>query len=151
MIPLLVEGHSACRKTQWLGAGLVICLEQGADLHMAQLMPLPLTVSCLSKIQIGCTKCTFLVPAYSGSPGTRAVKRVFVYASSSVSVGCLAKAKVYDQSKSSENVRYGTVLPFWNCVKEGREMGKWCRSHVCLCGRVTVCNFTVAASATLVT
>jgi len=34
---------------------MVICiyLEQGADLHMAQLMLLPLTVSCFSKIQIG--------------------------------------------------------------------------------------------------
>ena len=32
---------------------MVICLEQGADLHMAQLMPLPLTDSCFSKIQIG--------------------------------------------------------------------------------------------------
>jgi len=32
---------------------MVICLEQGADLHMAQLMSLPLTVSCFSKIQIG--------------------------------------------------------------------------------------------------
>jgi len=39
-------------KTKWWGAGVVICLEQGADLHMAQLMPLPLTVSCFSKIQI---------------------------------------------------------------------------------------------------
>jgi len=34
---------------------VVICLERGADLHMAQLMPLPLTVSCSSKIQIGFT------------------------------------------------------------------------------------------------
>jgi len=34
---------------------VVICLERGADLHMAQLMPLPLTVSCFSKIQIGFT------------------------------------------------------------------------------------------------
>jgi len=33
-------------KTEWWDAGVVICLEQGADLHMAQLMPLPLTVSC---------------------------------------------------------------------------------------------------------
>jgi len=32
---------------------MVICLERGADLHMAQLMPLPLTMSCFSKIQIG--------------------------------------------------------------------------------------------------
>jgi len=44
-------------------------------LHMAQLMPLPLTVSCYSKIQIGFT---FLVPAHPGSPGKRAVKRVCV-------------------------------------------------------------------------
>jgi len=42
-------------KTEWLGAGMVICLERGADLNMAQLMPLPLTVSCFSKIHIGFT------------------------------------------------------------------------------------------------
>ena len=54
---------------------MVICLERGADLRMAQLMPLSLTVSCFSKIQIGFT---FLVPAYPGSPGKRAVKRVCV-------------------------------------------------------------------------
>jgi len=45
---------------------MVICLEQGADFHMAQLMPVPLTVSCFSKIQIGFN---FLVPAHLGSPG----------------------------------------------------------------------------------
>ena len=54
---------------------MVICLELVADLHMAQLMPLPLTVSCSSKIQIGFT---FLVPAHLGSPGQRVVKRVCV-------------------------------------------------------------------------
>jgi len=48
------------------GAGVVICLELGADLHMAQLMPLPLTLSCFIKIQIGFA---FLVPAHPGSPG----------------------------------------------------------------------------------
>ena len=69
------EGHPACKKTQWWGAGVVVSLEQGADLHMAQLMPLPLTVSCFSKIQIGFT---FLVPAHLGSPGKTAVKRVCV-------------------------------------------------------------------------
>jgi len=52
---------------------MVICLEQGVDLHAAQLMPLPLTVSCFSKIQIGFTS---LVPAHMGSPGKRVVKRV---------------------------------------------------------------------------
>jgi len=60
-------------KTDWWGADVVICLERGADLHMAQLMPLPLTVSCFSKIQIGFT---FLVLAQLGSPGKRAIKRV---------------------------------------------------------------------------
>ena len=50
---------------------MVICLELGADLHMAQLMLLPLTVSCSTKIQIGFT---FLVPAYRGRPGKEAVK-----------------------------------------------------------------------------
>jgi len=52
------EGHPACKKTEWWGAGMLICRQRGADLHMAQLMPLPLTVSCFSEIQIG-----------TGSPG----------------------------------------------------------------------------------
>jgi len=60
---------------------MVICLEQGADLHMVQLMPLPLTVSCFSKIQIGFA---FLVPAHPGSLGQRAVKR-----------GCVAYIAIY--------------------------------------------------------
>ena len=67
------EGHPTCKK---LSGGMVVCLEQGADLHMAQLMPLPLTVSCFSKIQIGFT---FLVLAYPGSRARQvAVKRVCV-------------------------------------------------------------------------
>jgi len=70
------EGHPACKKLEWWGAGVVICLERDADLHMAQMMPLPLTVSCFSKIQIGFF--SFLVPAHPGSPGQRAVKRVCV-------------------------------------------------------------------------
>ena len=54
---------------------MLICLERGADLHTAQLMPLPLTVSCFSKIQIGFT---FLVLAHPGSPGQGAIKQVCV-------------------------------------------------------------------------
>jgi len=54
---------------------MVICLERGADLHMAQLMPLSLTVSCFSKIHIGFT---FLVPAHPGNAIQSAVKRVCV-------------------------------------------------------------------------
>jgi len=64
-------------KTEWWGAGMVVCQERGADLHTAQLMPLPLTVSCFSKIQTGFT---FLVPAHLGSPRQRAVKRLCVCA-----------------------------------------------------------------------
>ena len=79
------ERHPACKKTDWWGAGVVVCLERGAHLHTAQLMPLPLTVSCFSKIQIGFTflvlvrwqwhqlghmqvrtSLTFLVPAHLG-------------------------------------------------------------------------------------
>ena len=66
---------SGLQKTEWWGAGVVICLKRGADLHMAQLIPLPLTVSCFSKIQIGFT---FLVPAHPGSLRPKAVKRVCV-------------------------------------------------------------------------
>jgi len=69
------EVHPACKKQSDGGAGVVVCLEQGANLHMAQLMPLPLTVSCFSKIQIGFT---FLVAARLGNPEKRAVKRACV-------------------------------------------------------------------------
>jgi len=67
----------SCRGVLRWGAGVVICLERGAvDLHMAQLMPLPLTVFCFSKIQTGFT---FLVPPHPSGPGQRAVKRAFVF------------------------------------------------------------------------
>jgi len=56
---------------------MVICLERGADLHMAQRIPLPLTVTCFSKIWIDFT---FLVPAHLGSHGQRAIKRECVCA-----------------------------------------------------------------------
>jgi len=59
------EGHPACRKTEWWGAGVVICLKRGADLDMAQLMPRPLTAISFSKIQIDFA---FWVPAHPDSP-----------------------------------------------------------------------------------
>jgi len=65
------EGHPACKKTEWWCAGMVICLEQDADLHMAQLMPLLLTVSCSSKILCVC------VFDYSGCPREEAAEWVF--------------------------------------------------------------------------
>ena len=74
---------------------MVICLERGANLHMAQLIPLPLTVSCFSKIQIGFT---FLVPAHLGSPGKRAVKRACV---------CVCVCVCYDKWRTSDGVAEG--------------------------------------------
>jgi len=65
---------------------MVICLERGADLHMAQWIPLPLTVSCFSKIQIDFS---FLLPAHPGSLGQRAVKRWYVCVCSRFATQCL--------------------------------------------------------------
>ena len=73
---------------------MVICLERCADLHIDQLMPLLLTVSCFSKIQIGFV---FLVPAHLGSPGQRAVKRVCVLQ---------AKSKAKKNAQSSGQLIY---------------------------------------------
>jgi len=62
------KGIRPVKKNRQHEKGMVICLERGADLLMAQLMPLQLTVSCFSEIQIGFT---FLVPAHPGSPGKK--------------------------------------------------------------------------------
>ena len=58
---------SSLLKTEWWGAGVIICLDwsEVQTNNMAQLMPLPLTVSCFSKIQIAFS---FLVPAYRVVP-----------------------------------------------------------------------------------
>jgi len=69
------KGIRPVKKQSGGGAGMVICLKRGADLHMAQLMPLSLTVSCFSKVQIGFT---FLLLTHLGSPGKRAVERVCI-------------------------------------------------------------------------
>jgi len=80
---------------------MVICLKQGADLHTAQLMPLPLTVSCFSKIKIGST---FLVLAHPGSLEKRAVN---VCVCVSTSVRWLA---VDDVSSAITLLLFGTLL-----------------------------------------
>ena len=103
------EGHPACKKTELCVAGVVICLEHGADLHMPQLMPLPLTVSCFSKIQIGLT---FLVPAHPGNPGKRPVKRVCVC------VCVLSTKSLYLAVKINEySVKLITVSCVFHCRK----------------------------------
>jgi len=62
----IVEEKFAPTKIEWWGVGVVICLERGADLYIAQLMPLPLTVSCFSKIQIGFTFWYWLLTGGAG-------------------------------------------------------------------------------------
>ena len=91
------EGHPACKKLEWWGAGVIICLERGAGLHMAQLMPLPLAVSCFSKIQIGFS---FLVPAHPGSTGQRAGKRVCVCVCSGMMCVCVWAGMVPEHAGS---------------------------------------------------
>ena len=94
---------------------MVICLKRGADLHMAQLMPLPLTVSCFSKIQIGFT---FLVPAHLGSPGQRAVKRACVLVAN---VGDMSALLCQARVLSSETLCRPLVC------------NKFCRLLPCVC------------------
>jgi len=55
---------SSLQNTEWWDAGMVMCLSQGADLLIAQLMPLPLTISCFSKYRL-----VFTFLAHPGSPG----------------------------------------------------------------------------------
>ena len=104
------EGHLSCKKTEWWGTGVVICLERDADLHMAQLMLLPLTVPCFSKIQIGFT---FLVPADLGSPVQRAVKQVCV---------CIGLSEhYYEELAHAHYVIKNTQINIWsqqfNCIQ----------------------------------
>ena len=79
-------------------------------MHMSQLTPLPLTVSCFSKIQIGFT---FLVPAHLGSPGKRAVKRVCVRVSAWI---CIA---------------HNSLEPEWSRFKVGNNYS--CVFNFCVC------------------
>ena len=79
-------------------------------LAYAQLMPLPLTVSCSSKIQIGFT---FLVPAHPGSPGQRAIKRV-----------CVCH-KIFSKSGAWTWTVMSGDIAVWMCV--------WCEVSVSCC------------------
>ena len=107
---------------------MVIWLERDADLHMAQMMPLPLTVYCFSKIQIGFT---FLVQAHLGSPGKRAVKRVCVCV-------CITDAIYHAIDDTIPHVTHLTCnnhnVPGWNdLVQEKHDLARqayleWIRS-----------------------
>ena len=110
------EGHPACKITEWWGAGVVICLERGADLHTAQLMPLPLIVSCFSKIQIGFT---FLVPAHAGSPRQRAIKRVCVCACVRACMRACVCGVIYVLSVLGLRGSYYGLCCWWRVCDQG--------------------------------
>ena len=87
---------------------MVICLERDADLHIAQLIPLPLTVSCFSSL---------VLPAHPGSPGQRAVKRVFVDDEL-----LLILTEVTHDTPTLTNVHYNGI-PLWQLYRRNRPMG----------------------------
>ena len=122
------KGIRPVKKTEWWDAGMVIWLERRADLHMAQRMPLPLTVFCFSKIQIGFS---FLVPAHLGSPRQRAVKRVCVWI---LPLLCSDQWYLPDGKADQHNFtlcrQTFTVCPFY-----------WCVKCLCFLTRYLICSY----------
>ena len=121
---------------------MVICLERGADLHMAQLMPLPLTVSCSSKIRIGFT---FLVSAHPGSPGQRAVKRVCVcvcvcVCSFPISATIRYDTRCYFNVRSKANMSRSVSLIYRTepTTKKCKSRRKKTKSRKQICSEITV-------------
>ena len=76
---------SGLYKTEWWGAGIFICLKRIADLQMAQLMPLPLTVSCFSK----------MVPAHPGSPENGPWSRCVYVSATGLFLKCFSEFPVF--------------------------------------------------------
>ena len=79
---------------------------------MAQLMPLPLAVSCFSKIQIGFT---FLVPAYLGIPGQRAVKWVCVCVCDDFTYACSSGFFLRNNQNCTEFLAFPFPLSLFSC------------------------------------
>ena len=123
------EGHPACKN--WVLGCWRGCLQRGADLHMAQLMPLLLNVSCFSKIPVGFT---FLILAHPSSPRQRAVEWVCVCVVSAVMTQevflkillhvkytwtCIWPRWCHCHSPSLAWVKSRFVLPFWYWLTRG--------------------------------
>jgi len=113
---------------------VVICLERGADLHMVQLMPLPLTVSCFSKIQIGFI---FLVLAYSGSPGLfQDIKRVCVCVCACVPVHCAGSCRSISaaRARAQQQTRRTSLLLSTDIQTDGQTPDRYI-SNKCIAVR----------------
>ena len=111
------KGIRPVKNWVW-GAGMVICLERGADLHMAQLMRLPLTVSCFSKIQTGFT---FLVPAHPGSPDKGLLN------------GCVSLPVLSEMAKRTTLWKQYYLINFWRlfeaeCDKVELVLADWVKA-----------------------
>ena len=94
---------------------------------MAQLMPLPLTVSCFSKIQIGFT---FLILVHLGSPGKRAVKRVCVCV---VSIDGCAFVSADLSGPGEQRVVSSNVLTVWIVQRAVKRVCECASERVCVC------------------
>jgi len=103
---------------------------RGADLHVAQLMSLPLTVSCFSKVQIGFT---FLVLPHLGSPGQRAVKRTCV---------CVCVC-VWARARCAQYIRQVDEHPTYSPVRRWLACACVC---MCMCVCVCVCVCVISSS-----
>jgi len=109
---------------------VVICLERDVDLHMAQLMPLPLTVSCFSKIRIGFT---FLVPAYQGSPGKRAVKRVYICMQILVLMKWAYRQFITPHALEQPTQNFNTTMLFCNLIFFVKSTGSTLNDQITCC------------------
>ena len=117
-----MKGIRPVKTEQW-GAGMVICLERGADLHVAQLMPLPLTVSCFSKIQIGFAVwywLTWIVPEKWPLNGCVCV---CVLITTKLYLGLPWRFDLYQRPSSEEVVQF--FLQFLHIRKDGRRSVNW--------------------------
>jgi len=104
-------------------------------LHTAQLMPLPLTVSCFSTIQIGFT---FLVPAHPGSRGKRAIKKVFVCVL--LSINCRSMSLQVDLTMNYSAAVPGAAIKSVAWRRRKRSISPARRAHsskpaACYCSR----------------
>jgi len=134
------EGHPACKKTEWWGADVVICLDQGADLHMVQLMALPLIVSCFSKIHIGVT---FLVPAHpdkgplNGCVSVCVCVTYYYFASAAVIVDAshmtASSSALWSRFSPPSNFVNGHKSTMWFmvCRWPQSQADDWTRPHSC--------------------
>ena len=132
-------GRKGIRPLKKLSGGMLAWLSVWSEVqtHMVQLMPLPLTVSCFSEIQIGFT---FLVPAYPGSPGKRVVKRA-----------CVCVSVLSQEIGWEERLRCDPFCVNWDVKPCSITFTFiWFTSVISCCSRLTLCSLRCLTSWTVV-